>query len=202
MKHRILYAGGALVALLLVGLLWVVRSGGGGGTSAASVQAPDAAPGPAYVPPVRRVPPVAAPRDATPGVSEPAPAQAGAAAAPSERIDENGNIVHDHSGEKPPARGPIASATVIAMRNTLTPLIKTCAESLAKSGTPAGSLTLVARLNVAGGKLSATTVQVSHKNFKDDAFDACVTKALGDVAMDAPAGQADTTYKLAMPFTF
>jgi len=199
MKNRILYLGGAVVALLLVGLLWVVRAGGGGGTSAASVKPPDAAPGPASVPPAR-VPPVSAPPDVAPAASSALPANV--ASVPSEPTDANGNIVHDHSGEKPPARSPIIPDTVVAMRRTLTPLMKTCTDALAKGGTTSGTLTLVAELNVAGGKVSATTVQVSHKDFKDDAFDACVSKALGDLAMDAPAGQTDASYKVALPFKF
>jgi hypothetical protein len=198
MKNRMLYLGGALVALLLLGLLWFVRSGGRGGTSSASVTAPETAPGPAVVAPPRPVAPVPTSSSAP----DATPAAPNTTSAPAERTDANGNIVHDHSGETPAARSPITGDTVFALRKTLEPLVKSCGASLAQKGTPAASITLVAKVSIAGGQMSASPVQVSHKGFTDEGFDACVTKALAEVAMAAPAGQPDASYKVAWPFTF
>jgi hypothetical protein len=51
MKNRILMLGGAVVALLLVGLVGFVRPRGESGAPAAVAKAADAAPAPTYVAP-------------------------------------------------------------------------------------------------------------------------------------------------------
>ncbi len=201
MKQRILIAGGVLVALLVVGLLWAVsRSSDAPAVGATSVATPD----PVVAPPVTPAPATPAPVTTVPG---PTPAPTPVADTPTppapildRRIPDPNREVHDHSGEENKGRpSPLEPDTIFAVRQAFTPLVKSCASSLAGAGSN-GQVTVVARLTIAGGKLSAEPPKLTHPKFKDEAFDDCIINAFAQLQMAAPGSQTDTSYRVAMPF--
>ena len=195
MKKAKLLAGAVfVVAALLGGLLWATRHDSSTPrTAVAPTYEPAAsdAPRPPLLQPSRQArPQPEADRPATP--VEPNPYD--------RNTPDPNRVVHDHSGEgQKAARSPLAPTTIVAVRQAVTPLMDTCAEKLPRSGTPI-TTTVVARVTVAGGKLAVSDPVISHPAFKDAAFDECVTRAYAQLAMDAPVGQTDTTYRIAQPF--
>jgi hypothetical protein len=192
MKPRYLIAGAALVALLLVGLLWMMRHHEPPPTSASvSPPAQEA---------LRVVPtPSAAP---APPTSTSAPVTEAPPAEPilDRDVPDPNRIVHDHSGQPNNAKkSPLAPDTIFAVRQAVTPAVKSCAEPLARSGVK-GGVTVVAKVTIAGSKVTTSEPTVKHPDFKDASFDDCVTKAFAQLSLAAPGSQTDAVYKLALPF--
>jgi hypothetical protein len=187
-------AVGVIAALVLLGgLLWATRRGG----------EPRAADPPTYEPAASDTPrPDLTPtRQARPAPSEPSPGTAavapGVAPAPTSTPDR---VVHDHSGEEnTAAKSPLNPDTIFSVRKAIQPLVAACAEPMTRAGTEVKT-TVVAKVTVTGGKMTISDPVISHPTFKDEAFDECVSKAYAQLALDAPAGQTDTTYKIAQPF--
>jgi hypothetical protein len=188
-------AVGVIAALVLLGgLLWATRRGG----------EPRAADPPTYEPAASDTPrpdltPTRQARPA-PSAGEPTPApptDTGTAPAPTSTPER---IVHDHTGEEnKAAKSPLSPDTIFSVRKAIQPLVAACAEPMTRAGTEVKT-TVVAKVTVAAGKMTISDPVISHPTFKDEAFDACVSKAYAQLALDAPAGQSDTTYKIAQPF--
>ena len=188
-------AVGVIAALVLLGgLLWATRRGG----------EPRAATPPTYEPAASDAPrPELTPtRQARPAPSEPSadPGPSAPTATPPAPTSTPERIVHDHSGEvNKAAKSPLNPDTIFSVRKAIQPLVQACAEPMTRAGTEVKT-TVVAKVTVTGGKMTISDPVISHPTFKDEAFDECVSKAYAQLALDAPAGQSDTTYKIAQPF--
>jgi hypothetical protein len=93
---------------------------------------------------------------------------------------------------------PIGPDTVVAIRQHVTPLVQACGRDL-----PAGQkarVIAVVRATSTAGKVAHSDIRVKVQDGENPALVACITKAFEQTVIDAPPGQGDASYKLALPF--
>lgn len=196
--RRVLALGAAVVALLVIGLIYMLReaprpvSGTSPRDASPASTATDVTPTPSAPATPPNIPP-ATPAERPPPPEIPAPGR-----------DAEGRIVRDHRDEPGPTGppSPLTPMTLGLARQVLGPLIKAC-KPLYKprpDGQP-GRMVVHAQVRVAGGRVTAGDVTVTDEAELGPGYVDCVKQAYAALSTDPPDGQKDGEDLVHMPWT-
>ncbi len=143
-----------------------------------------------------------APRSATPRPADLGDARTPAVAPePVPTRDAEGRVVRDHRGQGPTGpRSPIEPLTLAGVRQALGPQIRACG-TLLLDLSPGQRMIVSARINVVGGRVSASDIEVSNADKLGESYVACIQRAYAELATDPPGEQKDGEDLVHMPWT-
>ena len=148
--------------------------------------APSANPSPAPPPAAPAPPPRPMPNPPTTSAPEPPEAP----------------IIRDHRGEGGPVRqGGLLPDTMVSARNAVTPDVQACGAAVTQIS-DAGRIHFFvhATYHVAGGRITATGVEIDGAGSLGPDYADCVRRAFGALGAPAPAGQPDGDELVHLPF--